>query len=133
MLSSRQRVVLDTLLPAGEGHHLQPGLFDAGFDNFYAQFQRDALPTMRFTFGLALFCAVWIAPLLILKLPPLSLHRREVRERALLSLSTSRVYLLRQQLFMLKTVVCFCYGADPKVRQQVGFPEDSSGMVGGNP
>lgn len=130
MLTPRQRVALDTLLPPDATQRIQPGLFEAGFENFYADFERQALPTMRLTFGLALFCAVWVAPLLIFRIPPLSLHSREVREQALTALSTSRIYLLRQQLFMLKTVVCFCYGADARVRREAGFPSDSTGITG---
>src|SRR5258706_15015055 len=120
MLSRRSRLVLDTLLPAQTHPGLQRGLFEAGFDQFYLEFENSASPSLRWGFRAALFVATWLAPLLIGRLPPLSRLDRSARERALLALETSRFYLLRQMLLLLKTTVCFCYGADEAVRDTVG-------------
>jgi hypothetical protein len=37
-------------------------------------------------------------------------------------MGTSRFYVMRQMLQLLKTIVCFCYGADPNVRDAIGSP-----------
>ncbi len=121
-MSKRARAVLDTLLPAGE-HPAQPyGAFDAGFDAFWSEFERTSLPSIRRTVRAALFAAIWIAPLLIGRPPPVSLHDRPTRERALGAMAFSRSYLLRQMLQLLKTTARFCYGADRNVRDAIGYP-----------
>lgn len=122
MLSRRARIVLETLLPAGEHPTLPQGIFDAGFDAFWAEFERTALPSVRRTVRVAMFAAIWIAPLLIWRLPPVSLYDRPTRERALAAMDSSRVYVLRQMLQILKTSVCLCYGANPGVRAVIGYP-----------
>ena len=122
MLNNRERAVLDTLLPAQADPGLPYGIFDAGFDAFYADFEKTAIPSLKFGFRAALFCAAWVAPLLIGKSPPITLYDRPTRERALAALASSRFYLLRQMILVLKAVACFGYGADQKVRDAVGFP-----------
>jgi hypothetical protein len=122
MLSEHARVVLDTLLPSGAHPDMKYGVFDTGFDAFWSEFERTALPSLRRTIRAALFAAIWIAPLLIGRMPPLGLHDQPTRERALAAMACSRSYLLRQMLQLLKTTACFCYGADPGVRDAVGYP-----------
>lgn len=121
MLTPRERAVLETLLPAG-GHPALKGLFEAGFEDFYRDFERTAIMRLRLGFKAALFAAIWISPLLIGRLPPLTRLERENREAALEALGRSRFYVLRQLFLVLKTVSCFCYGADPQVRRAIGFP-----------
>jgi hypothetical protein len=65
----------------------------------------------RLALRLALLAAVWLSPLLIGRLPPLSLSDRATREAALAALGSSRLGVLRQLLFVLKSVAGFCYGA----------------------
>jgi len=122
MLSKHTRIVLDTLLPSGAHPTLKYGVFDAGFDAFWAEFEHTALPSLRWGFRAALFVATWIAPLLIYRLPPLLLHDRPTRERALAAMGSSRWNILRQMLQALKATVCFCYGADRNVRDAIGYP-----------
>lgn len=105
-----------------DGPAALPGAFEADFEAFFARFEATALPSMRWGFLAALWVAAWIAPALILKLPPITLLSPEDRERALEALGKSRIYLLRQILLLLKAVVSFCYGANPKVRQALGVP-----------
>jgi hypothetical protein len=69
MLSRTSRIVLDTLLPSGADPTLKYGLFDAGFDAFWSDFERTTLPALRWGFRAALFVATWVAPLLILRRP----------------------------------------------------------------
>ena len=125
VLSRRSRVVLDTLLPAQAHPNFSVGVFDAGFETFYSDFERTAQPAFRSGFRAALLAATWLSPLLILRLPPLSLYARPTRERALMAMEASRFYLLRQMMLLLKTVVCFSYGADPAVRAVVGYPRQA--------
>ena len=81
-----------------------------------------AVPSLRWGFRAALFAAIWVAPLLIRRFPPLRLHDRPARERALAAMGTSRFYIIRQMLRLLKTIVCFGYGADRNVRDAIGYP-----------
>ena len=121
MLSPRERCVLDTLLPSGAHPDLKLGIFDAGFEAFHEDFERTALPSMRWGFRAALFVAAWVSPLLIARLPPITRLERPERERALDALAGSRVYLLRQILLLLKAVVCFGYGGNREVRAALGM------------
>lgn len=121
-LSRRDRAVLEALLPSGAAPELPFGLFDAGFDSFYEDFRSTADLRLRLGFRAALWTGAWLAPILIGRLPPITLHERETRERALAAMAGSRWYLVRQMMLVLKAVACFGYGADAKVREAVGFP-----------
>jgi hypothetical protein len=122
MPDSRTRLVLDTLLPSHVHPTLTTGLLDAGFDDFWSAFERTAPPTPRRAFRAAVLAATWLAPVLIGRLPPLGRHDRPTRERALAALGASRVPLLRQLMLVLKMLASLAYGADPAVRQVVGYP-----------
>jgi len=126
MLNSRARIVLDTLLPS-QAHALLPhGLFDAGFEIFYWDFAQTANPMLRCGFQVALLAAIWFSPLLIWRIPPITLYSRETRERALAAMETSRFYLLRQLMLILKTVTSLCYGANRDVREAIGYPRQAN-------
>jgi hypothetical protein len=120
-LRKRQRVVLETLLPSDAHPTLTRGIGDTGLDDFYRDFKANGNIKLRVTFSVAMFAALWIAPLLARKLPPLSRLDREAREEALDRLYSSRIYLLRQLFFFLKLIASLCYGADDEVRKVVGF------------
>lgn len=122
MLNKRDHLILETLLPAGAHPGLPLGIAGVGFDEFWSELERTALPEWRRGFRLALWVAAWVAPLLIGRLPPLTLYERPVRERALAAMERSRLAPLRQMSGLLKTVVCFCYGANGEVRQAIGYP-----------
>lgn len=122
MLTPNARIVLDTLLPSQAHPTLKRGIFDAGFEQWYRNEFSQAVFSMRLGFHAALFIAIWIAPLLIYRLPPISLYRRETRERALHALYMSKVYVFRQMFLLLKATLTFCYGADPEVRKAIGAP-----------
>jgi hypothetical protein len=122
MLSKSDRIILDTLLPGGAHPTLHYGLFDTDFEAFWSEFERTTLPSLRWGFRIALLATMWIAPLLILRPPPLTLYDRPARERALAAMEASRFYSLRQIFQVLKTTVSFCYGADRNVRDAIGYP-----------
>lgn len=120
-LASPGRVVFDTLLPANADARLPQGLFDTGFDAFFAEFTRQAPSLVRTALPLAILSATWVAPVLIAKLPPLGRLSRDDRERALVAMSRSRIGLLRQLVVLLKLVAAMSYGADEGVRQAIGY------------
>lgn len=121
-MNARQRAALSALLPSGADPTLPVGLFDAGFEEFYARFRAEAQPSMRVGFSAALWAAIWLAPLLIGRVPPISRLDPEDREKALEAMLGSRVYALRQLGLVLKAVASFAYGVDPRVRAAIGFP-----------
>ena len=72
----------------------------------------------RLLFRLALFLATWIAPLWILRLPPLGLLNREQRIDALNRLEAST---LGPPLFALKAIVSLVYYEHPEAAAELGF------------
>lgn len=126
-LSAHDRVVLDTLIPANADPRLPHGVLDLGFDAFYREFEHSATPFMRTAFGLALLAATWMAPVLVGARPPLGRHSRDVRERALEAMATSRFAILRQLLVLLKVVAALSYGGEASVRERIGY---SRGRLG---
>ncbi len=116
------QVILDTLLPSNVHPSLHLGIIDAGFQSFYPDFKRVANRPLRFGFQVAIFTAIWISPLLIYHFPPVTLYSRETRERALAAMETSRFYVMRQLISILKVVVSLCYGANREVRDAIGYP-----------
>lgn len=127
-LNRHSLAVIDALLPAGD-HPRLPGALEAGFEDFYKDFQKTANLQMRAGFKAALLLAVWAAPVMAGRIPPFSRLTKEDRERALKAMASSRSYHVRQMLLLLKAIVSFSYGANPKVRQALGFPSSSLGLV----
>src|SRR5207244_2921319 len=111
-MNARERAVLDALLPSAAAPGL-PGLLETDVEGFLASFRAEASPGMRVGLSAALWAAVWVAPLLVFRAPPISRLSPDDRERALEALVSSRVYALRQLGLVLKAVVCFAYGAHP--------------------
>ena len=122
MLTRSERVVLDTLIPSDAHPDLTLGLLDAGFEDFYNELAASTPLAMRVGLRATLFVAIWLAPLLIGKVPPITLYDRETREQALQAMASSRSNLLRQMIFLMKMNAGFCYGANAEVRDAVGFP-----------
>jgi hypothetical protein len=120
-LGAADRAVLAALLPAGVNERLSLGILDTGFDAFLEEFEAAAPSDLRRAFGLALFAAAWLSPLLIRRLPPISRLSAGDRELALAAMERSRLPELRQLVRVLKTVVSLHYGALPQVRQAIGY------------
>jgi hypothetical protein len=129
-LGQHGRIVLDTLLPANADPRLPLGVLDVGFTDFHREFERTASPSLRAAFRASLLAAIWVSPLLIRRAPPLSRLPRTARERALAAMATSRVGLLNQLLVVLKLVAAMSYGAQPVVRNAVGYGQTPMGDVG---
>lgn len=111
MLKPRHRAVVDALLPG-----LGPD-----FDAFLADFNANGPLPMRLAWRAALSVGAWVAPLLIGRLPPISRLSPEDGAAALEALGQSRVYLLRQQLLLLKSLVSLHYGARARTRAELGI------------
>ena len=119
-LSSRDRAVLDALLPAQAHPALKLGLTETGFDRFLDDFKEAAPVHLWRAFRLALFVAAWVGPALLFRLPPITRLPQAKREAVLVAMSASTVPELRQLIAVLKTVSSLHYGALPQVRQAVG-------------
>lgn len=119
---SASRVVFETMLPARAHAELPLGALDAGIEGLYGDLVHSAPRQVRAGLRMAILAATWISPLLIRRLPPISFYGQETRERAIQSMGRSRVYVLRQLVLLLKATVCLCYGADPRVRDALGYP-----------
>ncbi len=119
-MNKRTRIVVDTLLPAGAHPAFGRGALDAGFESFLGEFDGTAPVRLRRAFRVGVAAATWVAPVLIGRMPPLALHRREARERSLEAMS--RWHLLRQLVSVVKGVVAFSYGVDSEVRAAIGYP-----------
>ena len=117
-MNGRQRAVIDALLPPGGD---LPGALESGFEQFEERFRAEAPAPMRLGWLAALFVASWLSPLLIRRLPPLDRLEPQAREDALVALSKSRFYLLRQVMLLLRAVVGFGYGGTRAVRRAVGY------------
>ncbi len=122
MLPRSTRIILHTLLPSQSHAVLPYGIDEIGFEHFYAELMRTATTRLKIVFRLAVWCALWISPLLIGRAPPLTRYEDATRARALAAMAQSRFYLVRQMLLVLKLVVGLCYGADPSVRAALNYP-----------
>lgn len=120
-LGAADRAVLSALLPSGVNERLPQGVLDTGFEAFLEEFEAVAPPDLRRAFGLALFAAAWLSPLLIRRLPPVTRLRAGDSESALAAMERSRLPELRQLVRVLKTVVSLHYGALPQIRQAIGY------------
>jgi hypothetical protein len=68
-----------------------------------------------------LIASIWVAPLLVRRLPPISRLPPNERRDALRAMEGSRSPVLRQLIRVLKTVIGLHYGALPEVRQAIRY------------
>ena len=120
-LSRNDRAVLDALLPAGASDRLPLGVMETRLESTLDRIAAGGPGELLTGFGLALFAAAWVSPLLIGRSGPFGRLAAADRERALEAMARSRVTALRQLLRMLKTVVALHYGALPEVRRALGY------------
>jgi hypothetical protein len=99
-----------------------PGIADTDLDAFLRRLQResDALFWLGVTSGALVFA---LTPLLtvFLPLPAFLLPRRLLALHAERLLST-RIYLLRQAVFLVRLSAGMCWGMDPAVRAKFALP-----------
>lgn len=96
-----------------------PGLVDTNIDAFLAQTRREATPLVWA--GLVLGALVFaLTPILTVHVPlPSLLLPRGLRDTHADRICTTRFYLLRQAIFLLKMYACMCWGQDPAVRRRL--------------
>ena len=99
-----------------------PGLDRIDPTPLLRQIDREATWTIRATMwaSVLVFCAT---PLLTVYLPlPAFLLPKGLLDRHANALATSRFYLIRQIMLMLKTIGGLCWGAAPEVRARLTMP-----------
>ena len=104
-----------------------PGIADTDVDGFLARFSDEAPPLLRL--GLvAGALAFTLSPLLTVYWPlPSFLLPPEVLDRHADRVTRTRLYLLRQAVFLVKLKAGLCWGADPEVRRRLAcavYPPD---------
>lgn len=115
-----------------------PGILDTDFDGFARSFLPTAHPLLRLGFRAGCLVAVWVAPVMVRRLPPITRLSPADRERALDALARTRVHSLRRVAGALRLVVAFGYAGDERVRAAIGLPpagqaEGSDGSRGPGP
>lgn len=97
-----------------------PGIADADLDEFLVRYRREVAPMMRFGIYLSVLLYT-LGPLFTVGRPALAPWlSAELRDVHASRISTSRIYLVRQAMFLLKTVGGLCWGAHPRVREAIG-------------
>lgn len=99
-----------------------PGIEDCALDEYLVRFKRETswiiwLGTIA---GAILF---HLTPLLTVYLPlPAFLLPVGLRDRHAMRVMTTRIYLLRQAVWLVKLCAGLCWGADPQVRKRFALP-----------
>lgn len=112
------------MLPAGGG---LPGVADTGLDAFLVRLRREttALVWLGLVLGAVLYA---LTPVLTIYVPlPTFLLSARLRDRHADGIGTTRFYLLRQSVFLLKMYACMCWGQDASVRGRFNlapYPDD---------
>lgn len=99
-----------------------PGIEDCGLDAHLAQFKRESPPLiwLGVVAGALLF---HLTPLFTVFLPlPAFLLPAKLKDRHAARIYGSRIYLLRQAVFLVKLCAGLCWGADPEVRKRLALP-----------
>lgn len=99
-----------------------PGVADTGIDAFLARYKRET--SLLLWSGLVLGAVVFtLTPLFTVGIPlPSFLLPRGALERHARRITVSRVYLVRQTVFLVKMVAGLCWGAHPDVRKILNLP-----------
>ena len=107
------------LLPAVDG---LPGVGDCDLDAFLTRMLGEA--TWMFWLGMVAGAFVFTTtPWLTVYVPlPSFLLPAGLLDRHAARIVTTRLYFLRQSVFLLKMGACLCWGADPRVRARFLLP-----------
>lgn len=98
-----------------------PGIEDTGIDAFLVRFRRESTLLIWLGVVLGTFVFHWSTLLTVFIPLPAFLLPASLREKHASRISTSRIYLLRQAVFLVKLVAGLCWGADPVVRDRLGL------------
>ena len=104
-----------------------PGAIDTGIDEFLVEFRRDTnfITWLGLVLGTFIFT---VTPLFTVGLPlPSFWLPAEKLDRHADRITSTRLYTIRQAVFVLKMVAGMCWGMDPKVRAKFAmapYPTD---------
>lgn len=108
---------MQAMLPATRA---LPGVDDTEIKGFTRQFLTEASPMLKLGFYLGVLC-FHLSPIVTIFVPlPAFLLPAGLRDKHAYKAATSRIYLLRQNVFLVKLVGGLCWGADMGVRQKLG-------------
>jgi hypothetical protein len=99
-----------------------PGVEDCGLDEFLVRFKEDttSLVWLGTVLGAVLF---HLTPLLTIFVPlPAFLLPKALLDRHAARITTTRLYLLRQAIFVVKLPGGLCWGAGAPARKLIGLP-----------
>ena len=118
------RSAMCDLMPAAGG---LPGIADTDVDGFLAQVKRETTPLVWTGLMLGAVLYAW-SPIVTIFVPlPSFLLPARLRDRHADAITATRIYLLRQSIFLLKMYSCMCWGQDSRVRarfQIAPYPVD---------
>ncbi len=110
------RSAMCDLMPAAAG---LPGIVDTDVDGFLDRLWRETTWMMWGTLVLGALLFV-VTPFLTLGIPlPTLVLSRTLRDRHADRIVTTRFYLIRQAVFLLKMYACICWGEADVVRRQL--------------
>lgn len=113
-----KRALVDFFPP----HDGIPGIADADLDDFLVRYRREVALPMRLGIQFAVVLYT-LSPLFTVRRPVLaSMLSPALRDVHAHRIATSRLYLVRQAMFLLKTVGGLCWGAHPRIREALGLP-----------
>lgn len=104
-----------------------PGIEDAGVTEYLERYRRETTPLIWL--GLVLGTLLFVmTPLFTVYLPvPSFFLSRALLDKHALRITSTRVYLVRQSIFLVKLAAGMCWGVDPEVRGRLGmapYPAD---------
>lgn len=99
-----------------------PGIEDCGLDEHLKKFKRESPPLIWL--GTVVGALVFhLTPVLTVYVPlPAFLLPARLQDRHASRITTTRIYLLRQAVFLIKLCAGLCWGADPQVRKALALP-----------
>ena len=112
----------NALLDLFPDHEGIGSIVDADLDGFLAVYRREADLSLRF--GIAAATLLYtMTPIFTVGRPLLApLLSPELRDLHADRITRSSIYLVRQAMFLLKTLGGLCWGAHPRIRASLGLP-----------
>ena len=99
-----------------------PGIEDCALDEHLALLKRES--PFLIWFGMVMGAVLFhVTPILTVYVPlPAFLLPARLKDRHASRIYGSRIYLLRQAVFLVKLCAGMCWGADPEVRKRLALP-----------
>ena len=114
--------IFETILPQNAHPILRTGARDLALEPFYDTYVEHLPRRLKRDLRLIVWVLTWF-PLFFIGMPlPLHWLSERNRTRYLEKITTSRIYLLRQGMLLLKSTIGLEYFRDPRVRAALGIP-----------